>query len=105
MLFAEFGLPTYRAGDPAARRRREPWLVEEQAAAAYTGRALDGAAATAGAPGALLWCYADYAPAIWTEPAARRGRPRAFVRAVASRRVTQAVRCRSWRPSPGLHES
>jgi hypothetical protein len=42
-------------------------LVEEQAAAAYTGRAL-AALREAGCSGAMLWCYADYVPAIWGEP-------------------------------------
>ena len=70
MLFAEFGLPTYRRGDPAGeaiRRRDASSLVEEQAAAAYTERAL-AALQRAGCVGAMLWCYSDYDPAIWDDP-------------------------------------
>ncbi len=67
VLFAEFGLPTYRHGDPAGeadRRRYASSLVEEQAAAAYTERAL-AALQRAGCVGAMLWCYTDYDSAIW----------------------------------------
>jgi len=70
VLFSEFGLPTYRRGDPdGARARRESpsELVEEQAASAYTRRALD-ALLGAGCTGAMLWCYTDYDRAIWVEP-------------------------------------
>ena len=70
VLFAEFGLPTYRSGDPvgeAARRRSSGSLVEEQAAAAYTDRALK-ALQEAGCVGAMLWCYTDYDSAIWNDP-------------------------------------
>src|SRR4026207_79243 len=66
VLFAEFGLPTYRRGDPvgeAVRLRSASSLVEEQAAAAFTERALT-ALQRAGSVGAMLWCYTDYAPAI-----------------------------------------
>ena len=70
VLFSEFGLPTYRRADPEgeqARRDSPPVLVEEQAAASYTERALV-ALRRAGCTGAMLWCYTDYAPAIWTNP-------------------------------------
>ena len=69
VLFAEFGLPTYRRGDSVgeAVRRNASSLVEEQAAAAFTERALT-ALQRAGSVGAMLWCYTDYAPAIWEEP-------------------------------------
>lgn len=53
ILFEEFGLPTTRRAAPGSR------LVSESAAAAYTGRALDGLR-EAGCTGALLWCFADY---------------------------------------------
>lgn len=56
VLFEEFGLPT--ASSPGTGTGL---LVDEGAAAAYTGRALDGLRA-AGCSGALLWCFADYAP-------------------------------------------
>jgi endo-1,4-beta-mannosidase len=70
VLFAEFGLPTYRRGDPvgeAVRLRNASSLVEEQAAAAFTERALT-ALQRAGSVGAMLWCYTDYASAIWEDP-------------------------------------
>ena len=70
VLFSELGLPTYRRGDKEshrARRQREPILVEESAAASYTDRAL-AALHRAGCFGAMLWCYSDYAPAIWDNP-------------------------------------
>jgi endo-1,4-beta-mannosidase len=70
VLFSEFGLPTYRRADPdgeRARRDSPAALVEEQAAASYTERALV-ALRRAGCTGAMLWCYTDYAPATWTSP-------------------------------------
>jgi len=70
LLFSEFGLPTYRGGDPAgerARRRSSTLLIEEDAAAAYTTRALT-ALRCAGCLGAMLWCYSDYDPALWERP-------------------------------------
>ncbi len=70
VVFTEFGLPTYSAGDPGgeeARLRSSSPLIEEQAAAAYTGRALT-ALQQAGCAGAMLWCCADYSPAIWKSP-------------------------------------
>jgi endo-1,4-beta-mannosidase len=70
VLFSEFGLPTFRRADPVEEQAdRESWpvLVEEQAAAAYTERALS-ALRGAGCAGAMLWCYTDFAPAIWVNP-------------------------------------
>ena len=70
LLFAEFGLPTFRRGDPvgdALSLRNASSLVEEQAAAADTERAL-AALQRAGCVGAMLWCYSDYESAIWEEP-------------------------------------
>ena len=70
VLFSEFGLPTYRASDGGEERTREhspSLLVEEEAAAAYTERAL-AALQGAGCAGAMVWCYTDYDPAIWTKP-------------------------------------
>jgi endo-1,4-beta-mannosidase len=66
VLFSEFGLPTYREGAGADASRLES-LVEEGAAASYTARVLDGLR-DAGATGAMLWCYADYAPERWGDP-------------------------------------
>jgi endo-1,4-beta-mannosidase len=70
LLFSEFGLPTYRHGDPAgdkARRESPSPLLEEHTAAAYTERALI-SLREAGCAGAMLWCYTDYVPAIWETP-------------------------------------
>lgn len=58
VLFEEFGLPT---GTPAGTGPDQ--LVGEDAAALYTGQALDGLR-DAGCLGALLWCFADYVPAL-----------------------------------------
>jgi len=69
VLFSEFGLPTYRRGDPGERSAEGHTtpLVEEDAAAAYTTRALE-ALRRAGCLGAMLWCYSDYEPALWQNP-------------------------------------
>jgi endo-1,4-beta-mannosidase len=66
VLFEEFGAPTRDPRDRDADRVAE-MLLEEDAAADYTARAID-AIADAGCTGALLWCYADYAKRIWSEP-------------------------------------
>ena len=62
VLFEEFGLPTGTPGGSGPDR-----LVGEDAAADYTGRGLDGLR-RAGCVGALLWCFADYAPALHQQP-------------------------------------
>ena len=70
VLFAEFGVPTTQSGDPDRKRAltaSSPALVEEQAAASYIDRAL-GALLECGSTGAMLWCYSDYAEAIWGLP-------------------------------------
>jgi len=70
VLFSEFGLPTYRAGDGSGERAREQspsLLVEEEAVAAYTKQALT-ALQGAACAGAMVWCYTDYDPAIWAKP-------------------------------------
>jgi hypothetical protein len=64
VLFSEFGLSTLGAGEPL---REGPLLVEESAAARYTDRVLTGLQRS-GCTGAMLWCYADYAPDIWASP-------------------------------------
>lgn len=63
ILFSEFGLPTYRRGEPHG----SALLIEEAAAAAYTARAL-AELRRVGCLGAMLWCYSDYAPALWKSP-------------------------------------
>ena len=60
ILFSEFGVPTGRSSSG-------PALVDEQAAASYVDRALR-ALLECGSTGALLWCYSDYAEAIWGLP-------------------------------------
>ena len=65
VLFEEFGAPTRDPNDPEAAAVAD-MLLDEPAAADYTARALE-ALAGAGCTGALLWCYADYAPAIWAQ--------------------------------------
>jgi endo-1,4-beta-mannosidase len=67
VFFSEFGLPTFRASDRAEDAPRPESSVDEEAAASYTGRVLDGLR-DAGASGAMLWCYADYAPERWADP-------------------------------------
>jgi endo-1,4-beta-mannosidase len=62
VLFEEFGLPTGSSSDTGAGR-----LVDEETAAAYTARALDGLR-QAGCGGALLWCFADYAATLHRRP-------------------------------------
>ena len=62
VLFEEFGLPTGAPGGSGPGR-----LADEDAAADYTGRALDGLR-DCGCVGALLWCFADYAPALHGRP-------------------------------------
>jgi endo-1,4-beta-mannosidase len=64
VLFSEFGLPTRSGG---ARREGSALLVAEDAAAAYTGAALEGLR-RAGCVGAMLWCYSDYGPALQRTP-------------------------------------
>jgi endo-1,4-beta-mannosidase len=69
VLFSEFGLPTFRDGDPVgtdAPASPSP-LIEEAEAAAYVGRVLP-ALRDAGATGAMLWCYSDYHPANFEHP-------------------------------------
>ncbi|HLZ48983.1 MAG TPA: cellulase family glycosylhydrolase [Candidatus Limnocylindria bacterium] len=66
VLFEEFGAPTKDPRDPDEARAADV-LLDEDEAARYTARAIDGILA-AGCTGALLWCYADYARAIWKEP-------------------------------------
>jgi endo-1,4-beta-mannosidase len=70
VLFAEFGVPTYRRGDlvgERSRRTSQAELVEEEEAASYIERAL-AALLESGSTGALLWCHADYVPEIWENP-------------------------------------
>ena len=63
VLFSEFGLPTCRSHEGDASHP----AVEEHEAAAYTRLVLQGLR-EAGCTGAMLWCYADYAPTTWADP-------------------------------------
>ncbi len=73
VLFSEFGLPTAPVAAHGTLEAGTPSVVSEDAAAAYTGLVLDGLR-EAGASGAMLWCYADYAREMWTEPPLDQGR-------------------------------
>ena len=64
VLFAEFGAPTRRGEGKDADGLG---LLDEPEAAAYTGRVLE-ALHHFGFLGALLWCFADYDPALGDEP-------------------------------------
>jgi endo-1,4-beta-mannosidase len=114
VLFSEFGLPTYPRGDPSEPRAEGDAtpLVEEDAAAAYTTRALE-ALRRAGCLGAMLWCYSDYEPALWQNPPidlARHertfglwqsdGSPKPSVAAVAA--FVGAERCAVEHPDPWI---
>ena len=68
-MFSEFGLPSYRHGDPvgeAVSRRTRSWSSRTMRGPIYA-RALEGLR-RAGCLGALLWCYSDYDPALWESP-------------------------------------
>ncbi|NNL46776.1 MAG: cellulase family glycosylhydrolase [Acidimicrobiia bacterium] len=67
VLFSEFGLPTLATGDNLVDHEVSTMSVREEEAAAYTGRCLE-ALHDAGCTGAMLWCYSDYLPGIWSEP-------------------------------------
>lgn len=68
VLFSEFGVPTRADGLwSEGTSVTKPLLVDEDAAAAYTGRALR-ALQDVGSMGAMLWCYSDYASSIWQRP-------------------------------------
>jgi endo-1,4-beta-mannosidase len=74
VLFSEFGLSTYHRSDPTRRAEgASSLLVDEDAAAAYTARALEALRRT-GCLGAMLWCYSDYSAALWKSPPLDRAR-------------------------------
>jgi endo-1,4-beta-mannosidase len=64
VLFAEFGAPTKDADAGGAAGEM---LLDQDEAARYTERALERLHGE-GTVGALAWCYADYARAVWHEP-------------------------------------
>ncbi len=59
VLFEEFGLPTVPVAGPVSSM-----AVDERLAAEYTGSVID-ALWTQGAMGAVLWCFTDYATALF----------------------------------------
>ncbi|HWP84211.1 MAG TPA: hypothetical protein VNN17_03405 [Terriglobia bacterium] len=63
VLFEEFGAPAVRSIESGA----SALVLEEQQAARFTRRALD-ALHRFGFPGALVWCFSDYAPSLWNRP-------------------------------------
>lgn len=69
VLFEEFGGPALRAGsalDGARAATPHTPLLDEESAAAFTRRALE-ALRRVGCCGAMLWCYRDYAEALWND--------------------------------------
>ncbi|HEX7247708.1 MAG TPA: cellulase family glycosylhydrolase [Actinomycetota bacterium] len=67
VLFSEFGLPTARAGGSDDHDPDAPVLAGGAEAARYTRQVLEGLR-LAGCTGAMVWCYADYAPERWAVP-------------------------------------
>jgi endo-1,4-beta-mannosidase len=70
VLFEEFGAPAIRVGrtlDSARSTMRRTALLDEESAAGFTRWSLE-ALRRCGCTGAMLWCYADYAEALWSEP-------------------------------------
>jgi endo-1,4-beta-mannosidase len=66
VLFAEFGAPTHD-GDAGAEGASGSMLLSEREAGEYLTRA-SARLRDAGTTGALVWCFSDYARAIWHEP-------------------------------------
>jgi endo-1,4-beta-mannosidase len=70
VLFEEFGAPALRAGtivDQARSATPHTPLLDEESAASFTRRSLE-ALRRVGCSGAMLWCYRDYAEAVWNDP-------------------------------------
>lgn len=74
VLMEEFGGPTAAPGVPSAtwmwRRYGQPsrvFMASEEALAAYLEQVLEGLVDVGGL-GAMLWCFADYAEALWSRP-------------------------------------
>jgi endo-1,4-beta-mannosidase len=77
VLMEEFGGCTALPGQPshimtwtAPEGPRSQFMASEEALAEYLAAVLPRLVAV-GATGALLWCYADYAPEIWDRPPCR----------------------------------
>jgi endo-1,4-beta-mannosidase len=70
VLFEEFGAPALLAGAALDRARSaapQITLLDEENAATFTRRAVE-ALQRSGCSGAMLWCYGDYAEALWNDP-------------------------------------
>lgn len=74
VLMEEFGGPTLPPGKPsqalswtANGRTYKQFMAAEEDLAAYLAAVLPGLVEV-GATGAVLWCFADYAPELWSEP-------------------------------------
>jgi endo-1,4-beta-mannosidase len=67
VLLEELGLATAPPGEAARRSASGVPLVAEEEAASFTRDALE-ALARCGFPGAMLWCFADYAAELWAHP-------------------------------------
>ena len=73
-LMEEFGGPTQPPGEPSGAwawtsygKPRRQFMASEEDFAAYLETTLAGLL-KAGALGAMLWCFADYAPELWDRP-------------------------------------
>jgi endo-1,4-beta-mannosidase len=73
-LMEEFGGPTEAPGQPSGvwewtsyGHPRQQFMASEEDFAAYLKQTLP-RLVEAGALGAMLWCFADYAPALWDRP-------------------------------------
>jgi endo-1,4-beta-mannosidase len=74
VLAEEWGGCTAPPGEPSQQLRwnyagspREQFMASEEEMARYVGRVLP-RLIEVGATGALLWCFADYAPSLWQQP-------------------------------------
>ena len=75
VLMEEFGGCTAQPGEPShvikwtetTGREREQFMASEEDFAEYIGMVLP-KLQHSGATGAMLWCYADYVPALWDLP-------------------------------------
>jgi endo-1,4-beta-mannosidase len=68
VLFQELGAPTIaRDSATVTSKTSSIPLLAEDAAAQFTGRALD-ALRDSGMTGAMLWCYGDYTNELWDRP-------------------------------------
>ena len=74
VLMDEWGGCTAAPGEPShvtswhdGRRERSQFMASEEDLADYVGAVLP-RLVEAGATGAMLWCFADYAPHLWSQP-------------------------------------